>query len=198
MKLILFNKNLKTTREFLVYKLYNKVNGIKLVKMRVKRGVNKMEVILEQFIPSDKPKRISNLLKNLAITFAIIGLLIIFGLFIIGIALEIVALAFFIGSYLMYIDYEYELYNGNISITKVYNASRRKIAQTINKDEVKRVYSTERKDALKKNVLAFYNTNLDGLKIYTFELNNNKRIQVALNKEMEKMIKIIYSQAMTF
>ena len=98
----------------------------------------------------------------------------------------------------MYIDYEYELYNGDITITKVYNASRRKIAQKINRDEVRRVYLTERKDALKKGVTTYYNTNLDGLNIYTFELNNNKVVQVALNEELEKIVKIIYVQKMTF
>ena len=113
-----------------------------------------MEVVLEQFISSDRPKRISNALKNLSIAFGVVALMMVFGSIIIGIALGIVALIFFIGSYLMYIDYEYELYNGDITITKVYNASRRKIAQKINKDSVKRVYFTERKDALKKNVTA--------------------------------------------
>lgn len=157
-----------------------------------------MEVILEQFIPSDKPKRMSNIFKNVAIAFFAIGVMVIFGSILIGIVLEILALAFFIGSYLMYIDYEYELYNGNITITKVYNASRRKIAKVINRDQVKRVYPTEKKDALKKDVLAFYNSNLEGLKIYTFELNDNKVIQVALNSELEKMVKILYSQVMTY
>jgi len=98
----------------------------------------------------------------------------------------------------MYIDYEYELYNGDITITKVYNASRRKIFQKINRDEVRRVYLTERKDALKKGVATYYNTNLDELKIYTFELSNNKVVQLALNQELEKVVKIIYSQKMTF
>lgn len=157
-----------------------------------------MEVILEQFIPSDKPKRVSNIFKNVAIVFFAIGIMVIFGSILIGIALEIGALAFFIGSYVTYIDYEYELYNGNITITKVYNASRRKIAKVINRDQVKRVYPTEKKDALKKDVLAFYNSNVEGLKIYTFELNDNKVVQVALNNELEKMVKILYSQVMTY
>ena len=157
-----------------------------------------MEVILEQFIPSDRPKRISNMLKNISIVFFIVALMSIFGSIIIGIALGIVGLIFFVGSYLMYIDYEYELYNGDITITKVYNASRRKIAQKINKDQVRRVYLTERKDALKKGVTTYYNTNLDGLNIYTFELNNNKVVQVALNQQLEKIVKIIYVQSMTY
>ena len=156
-----------------------------------------MEAVLEQFIPSDKSKKTSKILKSISIVFFVFGLMIIFGSMLVGIALEIVALGFFIGSYLAYIDYEYELYNGSITITKVYNASRRKVAKAINRDQVKRVYLTEKKDASKKGVQAFYNTNLDGLKIYTFELNNNSVVQVALNSELEKFVKIFYSQVMT-
>lgn len=157
-----------------------------------------MEVVLEQFIPSDKPKRISNILQKISIVFLVVGLMIVFASLIIGIALIIVALIFFVGSYFMYIDYEYELYNGDITITKVYNASRRKIAQKISRDDVRKVYLTERKDALKSGVAAYYNTNINGLKIYTFELNNNKIIQLALNEELEKIVKIIYVQKITF
>ncbi|AJH02138.1 MULTISPECIES: hypothetical protein [Clostridium] len=157
-----------------------------------------MEVVLEQFIPSDKPKRISNILQKISIVFFVVGLMIVFASPIIGIALIIVALIFFVGSYFMYIDYEYELYNGDITITKVYNASRRKIAQKISRDDVRKVYITERKDALKSGVAAYYNTNINGLKIYTFELNNNKIIQLALNEELEKIVKIIYVQKITF
>ena len=157
-----------------------------------------MEIILEQFIASDRPKRISNMLKSIAIAFGAVAIMTIFGSLIIGIAAAIVAIGFFIGSYLMYVDYEYELYNGNITITKVYNASRRQVAQKINKDAVKRVYLTERKDALKKGVTPYYNTNLEGLKIYTFELSNNKIIQLALKEELEKIVKIIYAQNMIF
>jgi len=157
-----------------------------------------MEVVLEQFIKSDRPKRISNMLRNIAIAFGVVALMTILGSIIIGVALVIVAVGFFVGSYLMYIDYEYELYNGDITITKVYNASRRKLAQKVNKDAVQRVYLTERKDALKKGVIAYYNTNLEGLKIYTFELNNNKVVQLALNAELEKIVKIMYAQKIKF
>ncbi|OOM75442.1 hypothetical protein CLPUN_32530 [Clostridium puniceum] len=157
-----------------------------------------MEVVLEQFIPSDRPKRISNILKNISILFGVLTLMMIFGSIIIGIALGIVAVLFFLGSYVMYVDYEYELYNGDITVTKVYNASRRKVAQKINRDDVRRVYSTQKKDVLKNGVAAYYNTNLNGLNIYTFELNNNKVVQLALNEEMEKIVKIIYVQKMTY
>ena len=157
-----------------------------------------MEVVLEQFIPSDRPKRISNMLKSMSIVFGVVAIMVVFGLPIIGIALAIVALILFVGSYTMYIDYEYELYNGDITVTKVYNASRRKIAQKINRDQVRRVYLTERKDALKKGVDAYYNTNLNELKIYTFELSNNKVVQLALNQELEKIVKIIYVKSITY
>jgi MFS superfamily sulfate permease-like transporter len=157
-----------------------------------------MEVVLEQFIASDRPKRMSNMFRNLAITFGIVAIMFVFASFIIAIALAIVAAAFLVGSYLMYVDYEYELYNGDITITKVYNASRRKVAQKINRDEVARVYLTERKNALKKDVSAYYNTNIKGFNIYTFELNNHKVVQLALNEEMEKIVKIIYVQKMGF
>lgn len=156
-----------------------------------------MEVILEQFIPSDKPKRISNTLKNIAMVFGLLALMTIFGSIIIGVALAIVAVLLFLGSYVMYIDFEYELFNGDITVTKVYNASRRKVAQKINKDDVRRVYLTQRKDALKNGTTAYFNTNINGLNIYTFELNNNKVVQLALNEEMEKVVKIIYVQKMT-
>ena len=157
-----------------------------------------MEVVLEQFIPSDKPKRISNILKSISIVFFIIALMTVLGSLIIGIALGIVALLFFLGSYFAYIDYEYELYNGDITITKVYNASRRKIVQKFSKDQVKRVYFTDKKDAFKKDIKTYYNTNINGLKIYTFELDSNKVVQLALNSELEKIVKIIYVQKMTF
>lgn len=138
------------------------------------------------------------MLRNLSIVFGIITIMFVFASPIIAIALAIVSIAFFVGSYLMYIDYEYELFNGDITITRVYNASRRKIAQKINKDDVRRVYPTERKNALKKGVAAYYNTNIRDLNIYTFELSNNKTVQLALNAEMEKIVKIIYVQKMTF
>ena len=157
-----------------------------------------MEVVLEQFISSDRPKRISNMLRSISIVFGVVAIMVIFGLPIVGIALAIVALGLFVGSYFMYIDYEYELYNGDITVTKVYNASRRKIAQKIDRDQVRRVYLTERKDALKKGVDAYYNTNLNELKIYTFELSNNKVVQLALNQELEKIVKIIYVKSITY
>jgi hypothetical protein len=157
-----------------------------------------MEVVVEQFISSDRPKSISNILKSLATAFGVGAIAIMaLGLLIIGVMLGIVALIFFIGSYLMYVDYEYELYNGDITITKVYNASRRKIARKINREEVRRIYLVGKNGASNKSSIKYYNTNLDGLNIYNFELSNNKVVQLALNSELEKIIKIIFIQKIT-
>lgn len=176
---------------------YGLVIFLNVPKDKDKERYKNMDVILEQFIPSDRPKRVSKMLKNISIIFFVVALMIVFGSLIIGITLGIVGFIFFLGSYLAYIDYEYELYSGDITITRVYNASRRKIAQKINRDAVRRVYLTAREDALKKGVTAYYNTNLEGLNIYTFELNNNKVVQLALNEELEKIVRIIYAQSMT-
>ena len=97
----------------------------------------------------------------------------------------------------MYIDYEYELYNGNITITNIYNASIRRAGQKINISDVKRVYVAEKKGVKKKGVISAYNTNIKDLKIYAFELNNNKIVELALNKEMEKMVNMFYRKKIT-
>lgn len=151
-----------------------------------------MEVFLEQFISSDRPKKISNSLKKIAGMLFIVGIITILGSLLITIIVEIVALLIFIVRYLMYIDYEYELYNGNITITNIYNASIRRVVQKININDVERVYVTEKEEVKKKGVISAYNTNAKNLKIYAFELNNNKIIELALNKEMENMVNIFY------
>ena len=38
-----------------------------------------MEVVLEQFISSDRPKRISNMLKNIAIVFGVVAIMLFLG-----------------------------------------------------------------------------------------------------------------------
>lgn len=156
-----------------------------------------MEVFLEQFISSDKTKKISNRLKNIAAILFIIGIITVLGSFLIAIIVELLALLIFIGSYFMYIDYEYELYNGNITITNIYNASIRRVVQKINISDVKRVYVNEKKGVQKKGVISAYNTNIKDLKIYVFELNNNKIVELALNKEMEKMVNMFYRKKIT-
>lgn len=156
-----------------------------------------MDTVLEQFIASDRPKRISKVFNYLAIILASAGVLVFMSSNIIGIALEIAAAALFIGSYFMYVDYEYELFEGNITVSKIYKASKRKLVQKIDRDEVRKVYVVERKDALKNGVQAYYNTNLAGLKIYTFELKNQKKVQLALNEKFSEIVHIYYKQKLT-
>jgi len=156
-----------------------------------------MEVFLEQFISSDRTKKTSSSLKKIAVILFIIGIITVLGSFLIAIIVEILALLIFIGSYFMYIDYEYELYNGNIAITNIYNASIRRAGQKINIRDVRRVYVTEKKGVKKKGIISAYNTNIKDLKIYAFELNNNKIVELALNKEMEKMVNIFYRKKIT-
>lgn len=151
-----------------------------------------MDLVLEQFIPSDRPKKISNNLKKIAAVFAIIGILTILVSPLMLIIMEVLAFLIFIASYLMYIDYEYELYNDNITITNIYSESKRRTIQEINKNNVKRVYITERCGNEKKGIVSLYNTNIQNLTKYTFELNNKKIVELALNREMEKAIKQIY------
>lgn len=153
-----------------------------------------MDEVIEQFIASDRPKSTSNIFKYLGIFTAALGVLSFVKMPIIGIAFEVAAAALIIGSYFMYIDYEYELFEGNITISVIYKASRRRMAQKIEKDNVRKVYVVERKDALKNGVKAYYNTRLEGMKIYTFELNNNKKIQLALNDKMSNLVEIYYKQ----
>lgn len=98
-----------------------------------------MEIILEWFIPSDIFKRISDILKKVASILVIVGMLAILESFLITIIIEIIALLIFIESYFMHVDYEYELYNGNITIINIYNASIRRVAQIINLNDVKTV-----------------------------------------------------------
>lgn len=157
-----------------------------------------MDLVLEQFIPSDRTKKTSNILKKIAGVLAIIGILMIIVSLLMVIIVEILALLSIIASYLIYIDYEYELVNENITITNIYNESKRRIIQTINKNNVKRVYPSKGKRIKSREIIALYNTNIDNLKVYAFELNNKKVIELALNEEMEKAVKRIYNQNITF
>lgn len=157
-----------------------------------------MNIVLEQFIPSDRTKKTSDILKKISSVLAVIGILIILSSLLIGVIVEVIAFLVFIASYLIYIDYEYELYNENITITNIYNESKRRVVQKINKNNVKKVYVAKEKDNKKKGVLSLYNTNIKDLKVYTFELNNNKVVELALNKEMENAVKRIYNKNTAF
>ena len=103
--------------------------------------------------------------------------------------IQIAAIVFFIVTYYSFVDYEYELFNGNIDISKIYAGSRRKVAQKITNEDVELVYESSNNINRKQ---ALFNNNIKELKVYTFQLKGGKRVQLALNEELEKMIKIIY------
>ena len=96
---------------------------------------------------------------------------------------------FFVVTYFSFVDYEYELYNGNIDISKIYAGSKRKTAQKIIIEDVESVYESSNNIDKKQ---ALFNNNIKGLKVYTFKLKGNKLVQLALNEELEKIVKIVY------
>lgn len=149
-----------------------------------------MEVFLEQFIPSDKDKETLKRIKIIVIAVLLVGIMIFFTISsIIAVVLQIAAVVFFFISYFSFVDYEYELYNGNIDISRIYAGSTRRVAGKINKEDVERIYETLE---ISNKSQALFNKNIKELKIYTFEMKDNKKIQLALNEELEDMIKIIY------
>lgn len=152
-----------------------------------------MEVALEQFISSDKSKKTFNLMKNISIALIVIGLILLM-VFLkpIGFVVLIMGVILLIIRRYSYVDYEYELYNGNIDISKIYSCTKRKMVQRIKVEDVDEVYVTQNSQIAKSGAKAFFNSNIKDLTIYTFKLKNSQRVQVALNKELEKVIKIIY------
>lgn len=149
-----------------------------------------MEVFLEQFIPSDKSKRWLKNIKTILTVVMIIGIALFFTISpLLGLIIEIVTVIFFLVTYFSFIDYEYELFNGNIDVSKIYSGSRRKIAQKINKEDVEFLYESSNNINSKQ---ALFNKNIKELKIYTFQLKGGKKVQLALNEELENTIKIIY------
>ncbi|WP_244834037.1 hypothetical protein [Clostridium sp. BJN0001] len=150
------------------------------------------EIVVEQFIPSDKPKSFCKMLHKLAIIFAIVGFPMLVLAIVVGIAMEIGAILLFISSYLFYVDFEYEMFEGTITITKIYYASIRRIKKKILKEQVVKVYKTPKNEQYSKK--GFYNTNINGLVIYTLVLSNKSKIQLALDEKFEKMVTITYRQ----
>lgn len=150
------------------------------------------EIVVEQFIPSDKPKSFCKMLHKLSIIFAIVGFPMLVLAIVVGIAMEIGAVLLFISSYLFYVDFEYEMFEGTITITKIYYASIRRIKKKILKEQVVKVYKTPKNEQYSKK--GFYNTNINGLVIYTLVLSNKSKIQLALDEKFEKMVTITYRQ----
>lgn len=152
-----------------------------------------MEVALEQFISADKSKNILMILKKISCILIFLGLILLMIFFMpIGIVLSIIGLILFFVCKFAYVDYEYELYNGNIDISKIYSCTKRKMVHRIKVEDVDEVYVTKNNQIGKNGAKAFFNSNINSLTIYTFKLKNSQRVQVALNQELEKVVKIIY------
>lgn len=152
------------------------------------------DMIAEQFIGSDKSKGMSNFAGNFSVMFMVIAILFLFIAPVFGLVILLVSIIAFIMSYFNYVDYEYELFKGDITVTKIYKASIRKVACKIEKNNIKNVY--REKDSNDNKASKFYNTNIKGLKIYTFELKDNKKVKLALNDEMSKLVDIYYKSNM--
>lgn len=149
-----------------------------------------MEIFLEQFIPSDKDKRMLKKSKIASIIVIAAGVVLFFTVSpLLAVILQIAAVLFFVVSYFSFIDYEYELFNGNIDISKIYAGSIRKAVQRINKEDVEAVYQFTGRT---NRGQSFFNSNVDNLNVYSFKLRNGNQVQLALNEEMENIIKIIY------
>ena len=151
-----------------------------------------MEEVFEQFIECDKRKTTSNILKGLAMVFFVLSAFFLTISLLVSIVMGVIALALFILSFLSYVEYEYELFNDTINISKIYNESRRKTVKSISRGDVKKVY--ENNANIKKDKNAFYNSNIKGLSVYTFELNDNTKIELALNDKLKRRIGTVYAQ----
>ncbi|GEQ21099.1 hypothetical protein [Clostridium butyricum] len=149
-----------------------------------------MEVFLEQFIACDKSRHTLKNIKTAVIAVLVFGVLMFFLISpLIALLMQIAAVIFFLVTYFSFIDYEYELFNGNIDVSKIYAGSRRKVVKKINSEDVEFVYESSN-NAISKDAL--FNKNIKGLKIYTFEFKDRKKVQLALNEELEKIVKIVY------
>lgn len=154
-----------------------------------------MEEVFEQFIECDKSKKKSKVLKGLSMVFLVISAAFLSATFLIAIVMGLVAFGLFILSYLSYVEYEYELFNDTITISKIYNESKRKVARVVTLGDVRKVYEKNNNSNNKENIM-YYNSNTKGLSIYTFELNDNKKVEIALNDKLKRKIGIVYAQKM--
>lgn len=149
-----------------------------------------MEVFLEQFIACDKSKDMMRNVKVIAIAIVIAGLPAFFLVSpIIALLMQIAAIAYFFVTYYSFVDYEYELFNGNIDVSKIYAGSKRKLAKKITNEDIELVFESSNNINSKQ---ALFNKNIKGLKVYTFQFKDGKKVQLALNEELEKIVKIVY------
>lgn len=150
--------------------------------------------VLEQFIECDKSKTVSNILKSLSMVFVVFLAFFLTVSLLVSVVMGIIALGLFILSFLVYVDYEYEILNDTITISKIYNESRRKVAKVISVSDARKVYENTKSNIKGKGKKVYYNSNIKGLSVYTFELNDNTSIELALNEKLKRRVGIIYAQ----
>lgn len=153
-----------------------------------------MEVFLEQFIAADKSKQKLKNVKTIVIAIIVVGVLMFFLVSpLLALIMQIAAVVFFFVTYFSFIDYEYELFNGNIDVSKIFAGSKRKLVQKITNEDVEAVYESSNNINRKQ---ALFNNNIKGLRVYTFQFKGGKKVQLALNEELEKIVKIVYRSKM--
>ena len=153
-----------------------------------------MEDVLEQFIECDKSKTLSNILKGLSMLFVVFLAFFLTVSLLASIVMGIIALGLFILSFLVYIEYEYEIFNDTITVSKIYNESRRKVAKVISLSDVRKAYENTKKNIKSEEKKLYYNSNIKGLSVYTFELNDNTSVELALNDKLKRRVGIVYAQ----
>ena len=101
-----------------------------------------MDEIFEQLIECDKGKGRVKILQGLAMILVVLSAFFLLSSLVIAIVMLLLAIGAFILSYLSYVEYEYELYNKTITVTKIYNESKRKIVANISMEDVRKVYES--------------------------------------------------------
>ena len=137
-----------------------------------------MDEIFEQLIECDKGKGRVKILQGLAMILVVLSAFFLLSSLVIAIVMLLLAIGAFILSYLSYVEYEYELYNKTITVTKIYNESKRKIVANISMEDVRKVYESTN-NTNNKNKVSYYNSKVSGLNIFTFEMNDNRIIELA-------------------
>ena len=79
-----------------------------------------MDEIFEQLIECDKGKGRVKILQGLAMILVVLSAFFLLSSLVIAIVMLLLAIGAFILSYLSYVEYEYELYNKTITVTKIY------------------------------------------------------------------------------
>ena len=151
-----------------------------------------MDEIFEQLIECDKGKGRVKILQGLAMILVVLSAFFLLSSLVIAIVMLLLAIGAFILSYLSYVEYEYELYNKTITVTKIYNESKRKIVANISMEDVRKVYESTN-NTNNKNKVSYYNSKDSGLNIFTFEMNDNRIIELALNEKLKRRISTVFA-----